>query len=127
MGRVPLILHCKHNLCEECIRHQLRTSELCCAECKETFEVEPETRLQEEFPVNFYLLGLLYYARPNMAADDVRIHFRPADVSFVGKLGFRSTGMTNRNDLESGFVASGFHIAAADAVKGEQCFDAACA
>lgn len=103
LGRVPLILHCKHNLCEECIRQKLRSDALYCPECKEIFAVDSNTNLQEEFPVNFYLLGMMYYAKPNSAVDP-KYCFRPAGSSLRGCSKF--TTSQSSNCFGQGFVAT---------------------
>lgn len=68
IGRVPLILDCKHTICEECIRSKLCNNQANCPECEEAFNIENEKSLQQVFPVNFYVLGLIYYAKPNMVS-----------------------------------------------------------
>lgn len=66
IGRVPLILDCKHTICEDCVRSKLCSNQANCPECEEPFNIENEKSLQQAFPVNFYLLGLIYYAKPSM-------------------------------------------------------------
>lgn len=81
-GRVPLILHCKHTLCEGCIRTASRQKQVTCPKCSAVSTLEKsDLKLQELFPVNFYILGLIYYSRP-APGDHVMYDFKPSGFRF---------------------------------------------
>lgn len=76
-GRVPLILPCKHTVCEGCIRSAVRQKLITCPKCATIHSLDkPEMRLQEMFPVNFYVVGLIHYSKP--AVGDHLYDFKPA-------------------------------------------------
>jgi len=58
--RCPLILHCGHTVCENCIRTCLRsTDKVVCGICKRSSTASHQhTDIRLDFPLNVYLLGL---------------------------------------------------------------------
>ncbi|XP_022900215.2 RING finger protein 17 [Onthophagus taurus] len=80
IGRVPLLLKCKHTLCEECILSSMLKDKLECVECNDITifneKYSKDTKLQDIFPVNFYVFGMvLYYRRSRVLKPSFT--FRP--------------------------------------------------
>lgn len=96
-GRVPLILPCRHTMCEVCVRTASRQRQVTCPTCSESVPIDnKEVQLQEMFPVNFYVLGLIYYSRPTVG--DNMSSFRP--------IGFRKQNVAQVEAVRAFEVAS---------------------
>ncbi|KAB0802822.1 hypothetical protein PPYR_05008 [Photinus pyralis] len=89
-GKIPLILHCNHTLCEECVQDSYSKGGVICIECGQfsPIDTSQKQRLQEIFPVNFYLLGVMSYLRPHVKDQDMKL---------------QPTGMTYTNLASSQF------------------------
>lgn len=74
VGRVPLILQCKHTVCQECVCTCFADEQVVCVECQTISPITSKDarKLQDAFPVNLYLLGLIYYLKP-YAGDPSRL------------------------------------------------------
>ncbi|CAH1134389.1 unnamed protein product [Ceutorhynchus assimilis] len=66
-GKIPLILHCSHTMCQECIYQGLKNSKVSCPTCAKesvlTKEQAPvcQSDMQTIFLPNFYILGVVNY------------------------------------------------------------------
>lgn len=86
VGRVPIILRCKHTLCEDCVRSEFLKGKVTCPDCKEEVLLEDKEnkQVQEFFSINFYVLGRLLYMKPRISLGP-RLSFIPAEIGFKSK------------------------------------------
>lgn len=100
-GRVPLILKCNHTMCEVCIRLLAVKREIMCAECNEisVAEANETKKLQEIFPINFYLVGLIYYSNPKLN-ETSKINLKPTGARYKNRLPI-SNSLLNTNNKDN--------------------------
>lgn len=69
-ARIPLLLSCGHSVCERCIRRETElNSRIQCGQCS-TVQENVSKNVHENFPVNFHLLGLIFYNRNHGISKD---------------------------------------------------------
>ncbi|KAF5273090.1 hypothetical protein FQR65_LT04832 [Abscondita terminalis] len=83
VGKVPLILNCYHTLCEECIASMIINHQIICCVCNKASLINNREKcnLQQIFPVNFYILGLMNYCKPN-TTQSFGLKLKPAGVKY---------------------------------------------
>ncbi|XP_014241447.1 tudor domain-containing protein 1-like [Cimex lectularius] len=78
--RIPLLLHCAHSVCENCVTRELtKKASITCLTCK-TVSIVPtgltQAQMKEYFPVNHYLCGVWFNkANPQPFKGDEQISF----------------------------------------------------
>ncbi|XP_074033525.1 RING finger protein 17 isoform X2 [Leptinotarsa decemlineata] len=65
VGNVPLVLNCRHTVCQECIYKSVLKSSIVCPVCRNPSVLSNGCldNIQEEFSPNFYLLGLILWTK----------------------------------------------------------------
>jgi len=81
--RCPLILHCGHSACENCIRISLHNSDrVVCGICKCTSTAAHQnTDVRLDFPLNIYLLGVFASQHWDQEPEDSKVTFVPAGIT----------------------------------------------
>ncbi|KAK5650388.1 hypothetical protein RI129_001417 [Pyrocoelia pectoralis] len=104
-GKMPLILHCNHTLCEECIQDSFDKDGVTCFECGHYSSINTHNKqiLQDIFPVNFYLMGVVSYLRPHLKNYDPKL--KPTGLTYTSlansQFGSTSTLCDQPESLES--------------------------
>ncbi|KAK4882908.1 hypothetical protein RN001_006227 [Aquatica leii] len=100
VGKVPLILKCYHTLCEECLASSISNRQVTCSTCDHVsfIDYNENNNLQEIFPVNFYILGLINYCKPNLKAESA-LKLKPAGVKYTEYLRSPSTFTSDSTDF----------------------------
>jgi hypothetical protein len=81
--RCPLILHCGHTVCENCIRTSLRsTDKVVCGICKHSSTATcQDTDIRLDFPLNIYLLGIFAARHWGSEPEDSAVTFASSSAS----------------------------------------------
>lgn len=81
--RCPLILHCGHTICENCVRTSLRsTGKVVCGICKcSSTATHQHTDIRLDFPVNIYLLGIFATRHWGPEPEDSVVTFSASSAS----------------------------------------------
>lgn len=81
--RCPLILHCGHTVCENCIRTCLRsTDKVVCGICKRLSTASHQhTDIRLDFPLNLYLLGIFAARYGGTEPEDSVVKFAASSAS----------------------------------------------
>ncbi|KAJ8921526.1 hypothetical protein NQ315_003144, partial [Exocentrus adspersus] len=67
MGRIPLVLHCHHTCCQECIYKGVIANSFACPSCNEPSDLSDRSgneHLQELFTFNYYVMGVITCTKP---------------------------------------------------------------
>ncbi|GJQ69516.1 hypothetical protein Trydic_g6616 [Trypoxylus dichotomus] len=84
VGRIPLILNCKHSICQECVHKMYLSKDIVCAECHTSnfiTDIECKKKADQVFSVNFYVFGALTYHK-RYGYESSNINFKPAGFQF---------------------------------------------
>ncbi|XP_056637361.1 uncharacterized protein LOC130445637 [Diorhabda sublineata] len=70
VGKVPLILNCKHTVCQDCIQKIAKDNAVLCPICKNPSVLPPRyspENLQDFFSPNFFLIGYIMWCKTQRA------------------------------------------------------------
>lgn len=84
VGRLPVILNCKHTICQECVHKMYSSREIICGECHTSnfiTDIEAKKKADQLFPVNQYVYGALSYHK-RFGCDNSNVNFKPAGYQF---------------------------------------------
>lgn len=102
-GRVPLILNCTHNICEDCVRTLLSLSQtVACSQCHENSTVPDKAKIQQYFQVNFHILGDLQYGRISNA-EPFSLHMKPNGMRYKDRA---SSSLEQKQDNYVSYIKS---------------------
>lgn len=83
-GRIPLILNCKHSVCQECVYKMYPSKDIICPECHASnfiTDLESKKKADQVFSINFYVFGALTYHK-RYAYETSTVNFKPAGFQF---------------------------------------------
>ncbi|XP_021928807.1 RING finger protein 17 isoform X3 [Zootermopsis nevadensis] len=101
--RCPLLLHCGHSACDNCIRTSLRNSYLVvCGICKhESVAAHQNADVRLDFPLNLYLLGVFAARYWDQGPEDSKVKFVPSAATSSNRKASTSKGMLQNHKLET--------------------------
>jgi len=98
--RCPLILHCGHTICENCVRTCLRsTDNVVCGICKRSSTaLHQHTDIRLDFPLNIYLLGTFAARYWGTEPEDSVVKFAASSASSSSRKasGLKGTQKNNK-------------------------------
>lgn len=99
--RCPLILHCGHTVCENCIRTCLRsTDKVVCGICKRlSTALHQHTDIRLDFPLNLYLLGIFAARYGGTEPEDSVVKFAASSASSCNQKASAQKGMQKNNKV----------------------------
>ncbi|XP_018327657.1 uncharacterized protein LOC108738643 isoform X2 [Agrilus planipennis] len=97
-GRVPLVLDCKHTICEECVHNSLAKKIVVCGVCSDTktLDENEKRKPQQMYYTNFYVLGLMLSNKPESVYS--KFNLIPSGVNYSSRRRTESF-QSNRSNL----------------------------
>jgi len=99
--RCPLILHCGHTVCENCIRTCLRSAnKVVCGICKRSSTaLHQQTDIRLDFPLNIYLLGIFAARYWSTEPEDSVVKFAASSTSSSNRKASALKGMQTNSKV----------------------------